>query len=566
MSTITAISSRREKNHVAKIYDMLYLLSLNSGDNLNAVSANRNEELCEPAVTRNISLNHDGLTSKSDVKPSRHFLSSPANTSLVYFTIDGYFHEDGQFYNYGEYCILRISDGELEVKFCKPTNCSADLSKSRIYTIYNSEDYTSRMCMPRCCGADETLSLPDLTCRRLDNQEPLYFLPYLHLPHPIWYLKEEEGYARFVMLLTPLTVYTKRQTWNSTHHFSGGPDLWHRLHFYQTQMTCENPIVETTKLNPIKEGENKKNRTHFRLEVHPGRVRPMFLTRSRNWVEFRRDKSDYFCVDGADHWGSNQDPINQVVVMCPAPTKSSLSSPQNKYWSVETPPSPASPESWALAFVSLLCSILLILMTSMYLNLFPDLNTQGLIILSHVVCLTLSYLLSTIILFKKLPGVHYANKIVDGSSWEDEYKRIGVSCKGLAVLVHYFLLAVYFWLTVINADGYPTTSEVIRKYTERVIRGYSGFAWGIPFVLVIGFVIADESYRSPYLEAIVPDYAVESCAVASWSAGYYVHLPIAIIFCFNFIFILPHVWFSLRRTCKGRTYGEVSTTAANCFP
>lgn len=67
------------------------------------------------------------------------------------------------------------------------------------------------------------------------------------------------------------------------------------------------------------------------------------------------------------------------------------------------------------------------------------------------------------------------------------------------MLAHYFFLASYLWLTVMNFDLWLTFTSVrvVRREAKEWPKfgWYSLIAWIFPLLLVVAFIVVNESYR-----------------------------------------------------------------------
>ena len=75
-------------------------------------------------------------------------------------------------------------------------------------------------------------------------------------------------------------------------------------------------------------------------------------------------------------------------------------------------------------------------------------------------------------------------------------ERLIVLCKGIAILMHYFFLAAFFWMNAVAADVWFTFSKSFvkagcsRKSSKR-FSIYSVYSWGVPFVILASAVLVD---------------------------------------------------------------------------
>lgn len=167
-------------------------------------------------------------------------------------------------------------------------------------------------------------------------------------------------------------------------------------------------------------------------------------------------------------------------------------------------------------------------------------------------------------------------------------------CAFIGVSSHYFLLAAYAWVTILNFDFWQTftfkslqspvhkdISTLNRKYAA-----YSCFAWGVPFILVLSSFLVDAVYRysiamiskiSKFDKVLllllrfrddtsvdwrfVPNYGNGICFIVECARGIYVHA-------FSAFFLLPafvlavltfHALFQFRRdtsSIRNAKHGE----------
>jgi len=106
---------------------------------------------------------------------------------------------------------------------------------------------------------------------------------------------------------------------------------------------------------------------------------------------------------------------------------------------------------------------------------------------------------------------------------------------------HYFLIAAYTWLLIINFENWGTFSFTLEDWWQkdgslgqkRSIL-YSIVCWGLP-LLVTGVSFGlDLTCRNTLFPT--PGYGNVNCFVEQGAQGYYVHYIIAILFGLSFIF------------------------------
>lgn len=66
-------------------------------------------------------------------------------------------------------------------------------------------------------------------------------------------------------------------------------------------------------------------------------------------------------------------------------------------------------------------------------------------------------------------------------------------CRGVAVLLHYFILASFNWMLVEGIHQYLRFVKVIGNYIQRFLRKAVIFAWGFPILPVIVLLVVDEN-------------------------------------------------------------------------
>ncbi|XP_024081865.1 uncharacterized protein LOC106668390 [Cimex lectularius] len=81
-----------------------------------------------------------------------------------------------------------------------------------------------------------------------------------------------------------------------------------------------------------------------------------------------------------------------------------------------------------------------------------------------------------------------------------------IVCQGIAIMVHFFFLASFFWMNTMSLDIWRTfSSSYLSHSAARSYFNYSIYAWGVPLVLVMISVVSDLTSAIP--EEYSPQYA-----------------------------------------------------------
>lgn len=127
------------------------------------------------------------------------------------------------------------------------------------------------------------------------------------------------------------------------------------------------------------------------------------------------------------------------------------------------------------------------------------------LVLGRVSCFALSCVILTYLLFSKmrnLPGLNMMNLtfcllVTQVIFAEGIGEKRPWLCSGVAISLHYTLLAAHFWMNIMSYDVYKTfTSPVITHIREKkkYFPRYALYAWGIPFIVVSFCVFIDFSH------------------------------------------------------------------------
>ncbi|XP_014781518.2 probable G-protein coupled receptor Mth-like 3 [Octopus bimaculoides] len=120
-------------------------------------------------------------------------------------------------------------------------------------------------------------------------------------------------------------------------------------------------------------------------------------------------------------------------------------------------------------------------------------------------------------------------------------------CKSLAVMLHYYFLATFFWMNVMSFDAWNTFSGLTQlrskgKNTKRLVL-YSLYAWTCPFVIVTVSLIFE---YTPGNHGLSPEYGNGTCWIGNGkSLLWHFAIPVMIILCLNIIAFILITFFKI---------------------
>ncbi len=117
--------------------------------------------------------------------------------------------------------------------------------------------------------------------------------------------------------------------------------------------------------------------------------------------------------------------------------------------------------------------------------------------------------------------------------------EIPILCQLIAILMHYFFLASFFWMNVLSYDIYQTFASMLVKHSSNLLSRnlliYSIYGWTLPFFITSTAVIVDQLAIADYdLSGISPGYGTVHCWIANRLAlTVYFAAPLAILLIIN---------------------------------
>ncbi|ODM88843.1 G-protein coupled receptor Mth2 [Orchesella cincta] len=275
---------------------------------------------------------------------------------------------------------------------------------------------------------------------------------------------------------------------NGEHCAQQNPSESIHFHEHSIKYTCQSiylrhpsKTMELIVPGVVYDLEKKQN---IRLDTSQGRIQLQQLTIERKWEDYNVD----FCADGFVRSGS--EPYtgaieNQVVITCKD------DEPEMEEFSHDV-------ENWASIITQLLGCVLMLTTVTIYLVLLKQQNFNGLMILSYATSSFFSYVFSA--------AAHFIAVSDDPRALG--FAERGALCMVIAIAIQFFHYGTYAWLTVMNYNLWQTLKSLNPANTGA-------------------------SKRDPLTYVIVPDYAVESCSTATYSRGYFIYIPTAIILVVN---------------------------------
>ncbi|OXA40525.1 G-protein coupled receptor Mth [Folsomia candida] len=286
-----------------------------------------------------------------------------------------------------------------------------------------------------------------------------------------------------------------------------------RFHYYQAPPSCQ------TQAFFLK----------FRLLVDGSVVLRELLA-----SEWKRPQPGQFCLDGVQNLDTvgpySGDPLDQVLLICADDEEEIVLGKNNA----------TAFSNNKKAITGILYSILLFLGTPfllvtviVYILLWGKQNVHGWTLFSHTLAMLLFYLLQGI--------TNAVSRLYDSDD------NASTSCMLIGIANHYFALASFCWMTMINYDLWS-----MFRYLQNTVgrsRGMKRFVvymiigWGVPFIAVLICVVLDLEFglygddgAECATEIVVPLYGHKSCYIFEQSRPYFLFYPIGTLMAINVIF------------------------------
>ncbi|CAL8146649.1 unnamed protein product [Orchesella dallaii] len=125
----------------------------------------------------------------------------------------------------------------------------------------------------------------------------------------------------------------------------------------------------------------------------------------------------------------------------------------------------------------------------------------------------------------------------------DEETRESTYCFLNGVAAHFFFIAAFTWLLILNINLWLTFRSPFgigagesRVSERKRFLIYSGVGWGFPLLVTGISVLLDLSYKCRTSRIPTPEYGVNTCFIATWSQGYYVYYILAVLMGITLVF------------------------------
>ncbi|CAG7724563.1 unnamed protein product [Allacma fusca] len=159
-------------------------------------------------------------------------------------------------------------------------------------------------------------------------------------------------------------------------------------------------------------------------------------------------------------------------------------------------------------------------------------NIHGWTVFSHIVSLFLWYI--------------FLGSAQILSLGEDGAQSSTVGCEFVGVMVHFFFLSTFFWLTMVNFDLWSKFRDLQPTSGNRAemlpFIGYAIFAWGGPLLIVLTGVILDSMFgrhgHESDCDIILPEYGVTRCHLNKRAEGVYLYFIIGLLILLNVGFFI----------------------------
>ncbi|XP_037052450.1 probable G-protein coupled receptor Mth-like 1 isoform X2 [Bradysia coprophila] len=118
---------------------------------------------------------------------------------------------------------------------------------------------------------------------------------------------------------------------------------------------------------------------------------------------------------------------------------------------------------------------------------------------------------------------------------------VGTACVSMAVGIHFFFLAAFFWLNTMCfniwwtfRDFRPTSLEKGQELVR--LRIYQVYAWGVPFIICLVAIVLDNLPKSPEDTFLRPRFGEKKCFFyGDIEMLTYFYGPIGVLLCVNFL-------------------------------
>ncbi|CAG7717240.1 unnamed protein product [Allacma fusca] len=220
-----------------------------------------------------------------------------------------------------------------------------------------------------------------------------------------------------------------------------------------------------------------------------------------------------FCIDG--FWDSSEsrnftrNPSNQIVIACDY-AESTLDPASNVDTIVII---------FTIVFICLIISSVCLLATVVvYLVLWKEQNIHGWTIMTMALS---QFVYFTTVAISMGVVLYYQEGI--GTLW----------CKGIGILQHYFNMATYTWLTVLNCDLWLVIrSNKPSRYLGHGIKRfllYSLYGFGVPLTFLCFSLSMEFHFGLMNSDIIKPEYGRESCGINTTESYYYYSVVITML-------------------------------------
>ncbi|CAG7816817.1 unnamed protein product [Allacma fusca] len=217
-----------------------------------------------------------------------------------------------------------------------------------------------------------------------------------------------------------------------------------------------------------------------------------------------------FCIDGL--WDSGEssnftrNPSNQIVIACHY-TESTLDTVDSAVIVV------------TIVFICLIISSVCLLATVVvYLVLWKEQNIHGWTIMTMALS---QFVYFTTVAISMGVVLYYQEGI--GTLW----------CKGIGILQHYFNMATYTWLTVLNCDLWMVirSNKPSRHLGHGIKRFllYSVYGFGVPLTLLCFSLTMEFHFGLMNNDIIKPEYGRVSCGINTTESYYYYSVVITML-------------------------------------
>ncbi|CAL8124077.1 unnamed protein product [Orchesella dallaii] len=403
------------------------------------------------------------------------------DSPLIHFTPYGYFRFESDYFSPDDFCVYSLPTNFIVLKVC-PSQCGGG-------EITHGKMSFSTVCVPKCCSLHKVLDLGTDSCDYTGVKDP-------------W---------------VPLVYRSEHR------QICGEKRANLKLHYVQAPPDCNSFQKYFLKSIPI----SGTSRVRFRLLTN-GTV----LLRELSNLRWTVLKLGTYCLDGVKNYGEGEDfkhdPTDQVLLVCDERVdENGVSVPNDSTVTSGQVQQEDRLNATGIAYITLLFSgVPFLLVTAIvYILVWTKQNVHGWTLFSHTLAMLLHYVAQGV--------ANTVSRILNSD------QNASVLCRIIGVSNHYFVLASFCWLTIINYDLYSMFRHL--KNTIGQSRGmkrfvvYMAIAWGIPFLAVMISVILDRLYGlygddgECDLDVIVPLYGHKTCYMVEDARAIYLYYPVGVL-------------------------------------